>query len=346
MLPPRPDIRPKDEIYAIVLKMAGLYTYCFPFLHNWCNAAGKTPMHIAAQAGHTPMVQFLIDHSADKDVVDSQGNSPLHYASAYGHIDTLKLLLESGCAFNVRNTEGFTAAEFAYTERVFVELESTARAVSEGRRRLKRDEKRTPTSERADPTPPAGSQRLRSGSNSTSGSGLASNAGSSSAHGSQGYGNQGYGTGRPTPTYAISSGSPNLMDRNQYFDALDTTPKAAQNRGQTSPAPAMSRRSSEGVSERTSSHGFVTSQHTAPPVPPLPYNAQQQQQQQPPRLPHRSDSLPGQPVVKYPTAYPAQSDTLQPNNNNSAMRRSRSAQNGEGNLAPPIEPPHQRFPTS
>lgn len=338
--------------------MAALYTYCFPFLHNWCNTAGKTPMHIAAQAGHTPMVQFLIDNDADKDVVDTQGNSPLHYASAYGHIDTLKLLLESGCDFNVRNAEGFTAAEFAYTERVFVELESTARAVSEGRRRQKREEKRTPISERSDPTTAVtatGVKRIRSGSNSTSGSGLASNAGSSSAHGSQGggsgsgnghgsgYGN-GYGHGRTVPTYAISTGSPNLMDRNQYFDAIDTTPRGAPSRGQTPPMP-MSRRGSEGVSERSSLYVL------APPVPPLPTHSQYQQlppqpPPQPPRLPHRSDSLPGPQPVKYPMVYPSQSDTLHPGINTSAMRRSRSAQNGEQSLAVQSESPHQRFTTS
>lgn len=304
------------------------------------------------------MVQFLIDNDADKDVVDTQGNSPLHYASAYGHVDTLKLLLESGCAFNVRNAEGFTAAEFAYTERVFVELESTARAVSEGRRRQKREEKRTPTSERSDPAASApvtatGVQRIRSGSNSTSGSGLASNAGSSSAHGSQGngigsgnghgsaYGN-GYGHGRTVPTYAMSTGSPNLMDRDQYFDAIDTTPRGAPSRGQTPPMP-MSRRGSEGLSERSSPYVL------APPVPPLPTYSQYQQQQQPPqqpRLPHRSDSLPGPQPVKYPMVFPTQSESLHPHINTSAMRRSRSAQNGEESLASQSESPHQRFTTS
>lgn len=308
--------------------MAALYIYCFPFLNNWANTSGKTPMHIAAQLGHTPMVQFLIDSDANKDLTDAQGNTPLHYASAYGHVETLKLLLESGCTFSMRNAEGFTAAEFAFTERVFVELESTARAVSEGRRRQRRDERRTPVNERSEQTLGG---RIRSGSVSTSGSGLVSNAGSSSAHGSQG-------SGRHPQGYGLASGSPNLMDRNQYFDTVEATPRAVSSRGQT--PPFISRRSSEGVSERSSSQVLASSQSTAPPVPPLPAGSRLQ----PPRPPHRSPSLPVHPAVMYPMVFPTQDDASQASQ--SAMRRSRSAQNGEANLNVQATDQHQRFQSS
>lgn len=291
--------------------MASLYHLQFPFLQNWCNAAGKTPMHIAAQLGHTPMVQFLVDVGADSDMTDAQGNSPLHYASAYGHIDTLKVLLESGCSYNGRNAEGFTAAEFAFTERVFVELKSTARSVLEGRKRQRREEKRVPLVEE-----PKSNSRLRSGSASTAGSALGSQA--RSQDGSNGSNRH----SRQYQGYGLSSGSPNLLDRDQYFvptDSLSTTRSTTASHKSTTP-PAISRPGSDGPPTRSSSQILASSRTTAPPVPPLPASTQI------PRPPHRSPSLPAHPAVQYPMMLPLPPEGGQIGS--AAMRRAQSAQNG------------------
>lgn len=246
--------------------MAALYIYCFPFLNNWCNAAGKTPIHIAAQLGHTPMVQFLVDNEADVDLVDAQGNSPLHYASAYGHVETCKLLLEAGCASHVRNAEGFIASEFAFTGRVYVELESTAKAVAE-RRRARAPAGQALATTLAGPT----TMRTRTGSASTSGS---------ASQGRHGLG--------------LSSGSPSLLERVQYFDASDMPPARPRimTRRSNTPPPSISRRSSEGITSTQ-----VTGNGNVPPVPPLPLFTQQ------PRPPSRSPSLPAQPAVRYPMVF-------------------------------------------
>jgi hypothetical protein len=337
LLSPRQETRPTDEIFEIALRMADLYIYCFPFLCNWCNSAGKTPLHIAAQQGHLPIIQFLIDNSADVDLTDTQGNTPLHYASAYGHVDIIKALLEAGCYVNGRNAEGFTAAEFAFTERVFVELESTARSVAEGRKRQMRDA-------RGDPYYPSQGQggRLRSGSVSTSASGMTSNAGSgsTSAHGSNLYGKGYNGDGRNRRSWAISTGSPNLTDRLQYFDAYDAGNGSASgsNRGsspnpnpnlnlRSGTPPSMVRRGSAGQSqgspaiERNPPYPGHMNPPPIPPVPPLPPV---------PRLAHRSPSLPVQPVVYRPMALapPLDRERLVVDGQSAGMRRANSAQVG------------------
>lgn len=353
LLPPRQGTRSTEEVFETALKMARMYIYCFPFLCNWCNSAGKTPLHIAAQQGHLPIIQFLIDNSADVDLTDSQGNTPLHYASAYGHIDIIKALLEAGCHVNGRNAEGFTAAEFAFTERVLVELESTARSVAEGRKRQVRDS-------RQDSYYPSQGQngRFRSGSVSTSGSGITSNAGSgsTSAHDSQLYGkayssDNGNSQGRNRRSWAISSGSPNLADRLQYFDAYETSSgqghgsASGSNRGispnpnlnpnpiartGTPPTVIMSRQPSEGTFDRNTDYhrsnaGLLANALAPPlpPVPPLPRLAQ------PPR-PHRSPSLPVQPVVYRPMTLPTppEKGKMADERSSAGMRRANSAQVG------------------
>jgi hypothetical protein len=251
ILPPIRETRSTEEIQAIALHMADHYLAVFPFLNNWANAAGKTPLHIASQMGNIPIVNFLLEHGADVDIRDQQGNSSLHYASAYGHVEIVKLLLEAGCVHDWRNKEGFTASEFAFTERVRVELEITARAVSEGRMRQQRDMRQERSNESAQ------RERLRSGSVSTSGSGITSNNGSGSTHAASTNAST-YNNRR----WAISSGSPNLQDRTQYFDAPSRMG-----------SPAPSRRGSD-VSHMS---------RNVPPVPPLPPR---------PPQPHRSPSLP------------------------------------------------------
>ena len=307
LLPPVIDTRPLEEIHTIALRMAELYIYLFPFLNNWCNSAGKSPLHIASQLGHIPMVNFLIDHGADSDLTDAQGNSALHYASAYGHLEVIKALLEAGCVHNGRNGEGFTASEFAFTERVKVELESTARAVSEGRRR-QRSHGESRRQEKSGESSIHG--RLRSGSVSTSGSGITSNNGSGSAHGSTSYNNSNYNYRQ----WAISTGTPNLTERAQYFDAPEY--QQPPSRGSSPPT----RRGSEGQSDRSFSHLPVQYQNIPiPPVPPMP-----------PRkpIPHRSPSLPApnefRPLIIPPT--PDQNANL----GSAAMRRANSAQIGLG----------------
>ncbi|ADV21106.1 hypothetical protein I305_00884 [Cryptococcus gattii E566] len=160
--PPRPNPRPLAEQSAISLRMTHLYVELFPFLIDWSNTGGKTALHVAAQAGNAPFINFLCDLGADLDLTDLQGNTPLHYAAAWGYLDTIKVLLERGCTFSSRNFEGFTASEFAYSDRVQNALQTMARELFEERRHRRKEAK-----DRQDARE---NHRARSGSVSTSAS--------------------------------------------------------------------------------------------------------------------------------------------------------------------------------
>ena len=53
----------------------------------------RSNLHIASLNGHTNIVQYLLSHWEDVDVVDNDMNTPLTLASYKGHVDVVKLLL-------------------------------------------------------------------------------------------------------------------------------------------------------------------------------------------------------------------------------------------------------------
>lgn len=57
---------------------------------------GHTPLHMAARAGHAPMVAYLLDAGADIDHRSDKGLTPLYQAVTGGHPDTVRVLLERG----------------------------------------------------------------------------------------------------------------------------------------------------------------------------------------------------------------------------------------------------------
>jgi hypothetical protein len=54
-------------------------------------AAGWTPLHLAAPAGHVDSCRYLVGHGADVTSAGHVGVTPLHLAAAYGHMDVIKL---------------------------------------------------------------------------------------------------------------------------------------------------------------------------------------------------------------------------------------------------------------
>ncbi|KAI9635215.1 ankyrin repeat-containing domain protein [Dioszegia hungarica] len=195
-LPPSHVPTPTEQSRRSV-QMTGLYHTLFPFLLDWSNSGGKTALHIAAQSGNTPFISLLLSYGADPDLTDLQGNSPLHYAAAWGHLDVARVLLEEGGAsWGIRNFEGFSAGDYAYSDEVRQGLEG----MWDGFRGMRRDMRRAEVlAELADgemyegsgsgrPGPGQGSaggpirggcagpgSRWRSGSESTAVSGVGSN---------------------------------------------------------------------------------------------------------------------------------------------------------------------------
>ncbi|KAK4240928.1 hypothetical protein C8A03DRAFT_30895 [Achaetomium macrosporum] len=57
---------------------------------------GKTALHLSAERGSLPTVQFLLAHHADVDSVDGLGRTALHLAVARGHVAVVDALLRAG----------------------------------------------------------------------------------------------------------------------------------------------------------------------------------------------------------------------------------------------------------
>jgi ankyrin repeat protein len=64
----------------------------------------QTPLHYAADLGHTDVGRLLIEKGAEKpDAVDKWQRTPLHYAARTGQIDVARLLIEKGADPNARD---------------------------------------------------------------------------------------------------------------------------------------------------------------------------------------------------------------------------------------------------
>lgn len=66
------------------------------------SADGKTPLHIAAEMGNTPIVAELLAHDVEilLNRPENTGCTPLSLACLSGREDTVKLLVEKGAALN------------------------------------------------------------------------------------------------------------------------------------------------------------------------------------------------------------------------------------------------------
>ncbi|KAG8823676.1 hypothetical protein FRC17_009260 [Serendipita sp. 399] len=117
------------DTHGAALRMAKLYRDRFPFLIDWSNQHGKTPLHNAALRGNDDFM--LCDLGADIQLADLQGNTALHYASAWGHIPCVVTLIERGCDFNAKNNDGFTPSDYAYSNNTLDALQDTARNMFE-----------------------------------------------------------------------------------------------------------------------------------------------------------------------------------------------------------------------
>ena len=74
-----------------------------------CNPDGASPLTLAAERGHTPVVKYLVDVGAYPYSVTHQGCTALHLACVNGHVDACKLLI------GVRDLELEAATNDGYT---------------------------------------------------------------------------------------------------------------------------------------------------------------------------------------------------------------------------------------
>jgi ankyrin repeat protein len=77
---------------------------------------GATPLKIAAQGGHTAIVELLVRAKASLDQASNQGVTPLAFAAQNGHTGVVELLVRAKASLDKANNQGVTPLiKAAYT---------------------------------------------------------------------------------------------------------------------------------------------------------------------------------------------------------------------------------------
>ncbi|TKV94649.1 hypothetical protein SEVIR_9G309400v4 [Setaria viridis] len=84
-----------------------------PLAVNSRDRLSRTPLHLAAWAGHVEVVKCLCKHKADVGAAAMDDTAAIHFASQKGHIEVVRELLVAGATVKAKNRKGFTALHFA-----------------------------------------------------------------------------------------------------------------------------------------------------------------------------------------------------------------------------------------
>lgn len=79
------------------------------------NEAGRTPLHFAAQHGHTDVVEVLLKAKGINinAVDDGYGDTPLHFAALYVYTPEIRFVLENRANVNTQDKDGNTLLHLA-----------------------------------------------------------------------------------------------------------------------------------------------------------------------------------------------------------------------------------------
>lgn len=70
---------------------------------------GNRPIHIAAQNGHSDLIELLIRKKVELDAQNMKGNTGLHMAIGYDYFETAQLLIAAGASLEIVNETGVAA---------------------------------------------------------------------------------------------------------------------------------------------------------------------------------------------------------------------------------------------
>jgi len=73
----------------------------------------KTALHVACEVSEEPIIELLVKHGADVNVLDADGFSPLHLAAIHGNMQVVKKLVDLKADVNLTTADGKDAADYA-----------------------------------------------------------------------------------------------------------------------------------------------------------------------------------------------------------------------------------------
>lgn len=83
-------------------------------LLNERDESGLAAIHWAADRGHANILDLLLTHGADVNLIDGDcGQTALHYAVSCGHVESVKILLKHGADRNIRDSDEMTCLDIA-----------------------------------------------------------------------------------------------------------------------------------------------------------------------------------------------------------------------------------------
>jgi ankyrin repeat protein len=80
---------------------------------NIANSEGWTALHKASFDGILEITELLVEGGANVDKMDKQGASPLHLAAQEGHLEVVKLLARNGANIHLAKNQGLTPLHIA-----------------------------------------------------------------------------------------------------------------------------------------------------------------------------------------------------------------------------------------
>ncbi len=84
-----------------------------PFVRSKQNNDNETPLHCAAQYGHTGVVRLLLEELTDPTMRNNKFETPLDLAALYGRLEVVKLLLTAHPNLLSCNTKKHTPLHLA-----------------------------------------------------------------------------------------------------------------------------------------------------------------------------------------------------------------------------------------
>ncbi|CAN1199850.1 Poly [ADP-ribose] polymerase tankyrase-1 [Linum perenne] len=84
-----------------------------PLAVNSRDKHSRTPLHLAAWAGHAQVVTYLCNHKADAGAAAMDDMGAIHFAAQKGHLEAVRSLVQAGASVKSFTRKGLTPLHYA-----------------------------------------------------------------------------------------------------------------------------------------------------------------------------------------------------------------------------------------